>query len=345
MTDPAQGEAWAPSPPSARVSTGGARVAFFGSPAFAVPCLTALLRAPDVEVVGVFCQPDRPAGRGQQLRAPPVKDAALAAGLPVLQPTRMRDGTVAAWLRDQAVDLAVVTAYGRILPPAILEAPRLGAVNVHASLLPRWRGASPIQRAIAAGDAETGVSLMQMNEGLDTGDELARRVTAIGPTETADELTERLAALGAALLADALPALLAGALPRVPQPAEGVTYAPLLQKAEGAIDWRQPAAEIAAQVRAMTSWPGANTLWQGEVWKVFPDGMRVEAGEGAPGTLLAIEGEEALVATGAGALRVGCLQRPGRKRMGAGSALRGARAQVGETFGHAATDDDAEATP
>ncbi len=331
MTGPALSPAEAGTAASI-ADAGRARVVFFGSPAFAVPCLDALLAHEAVDVVGVVCQPDRPAGRGQQLRAPPVKDAALAAAVPVLQPTRMRDGTVAAWLREQRVDLAVVTAYGRILPPAILEAPRLGAVNVHASLLPRWRGASPIQRAIAAGDTETGVCLMQMDEGLDTGAELARAVTAIGADETADGLTERLAQLGADLLAASLPALLAGQLAAVPQPSEGITYAPLLHKAEGVLDWRRPATALAAQVRAMTSWPGATTQWQQEAWKVFPDGMRVESGDGAPGELLAIEGEEALVATGDGALRVSWLQRPGRKRMGAGSALRGARAQVGERF-------------
>ena len=264
----------------------------------------------------------------------------MAAGLPVLQPTRMRDGVVASWLRDQGVDLAVVTAYGRILPPAILDAPRLGAVNVHASLLPRWRGASPIQRAIAAGDAETGVCLMQMDEGLDTGAELARSVTAIGAEETADVLTERLSQLGAQLLDGALPALLAGRLVAVPQPGQGVTYAPLLQKSEGAIDWRHPATAIAAQIRAMTSWPGASTRWQQETWKVFADGLRPEAGSGAPGTLIAIEGEDALIGTGDCLLRISVLQRPGRKRMGAGSALRGARASVGDAF-----DPIAETTP
>lgn len=307
-----------------------ARVAFFGSPEFAVPCLEALAANEGVEVVGVFSQPDRPAGRGQQLRAPPVKVAALAHGFEVLQPTKMKDGTVAAWLREQAVDLAVVTAYGRILPRAILDAPRLGCVNVHASLLPRWRGASPIQRAIAAGDAETGVCLMQMDEGLDTGAVLAHSSTPIGADETADALTARLSAFGAELLAASLPALLAGTLHPTPQPKEGAAYAPLLRKEEGFIDWNQPASAIAAQVRAMTSWPGASAEILGERWKVFPTGMRVASRPaGVPGTLLALDGEDAWIATGDGAIGLVEMQRPGRRRMGAGSALRGARLVVG----------------
>lgn len=307
-----------------------ARVAFFGSPEFAVPCLEALAASEGVEVVGVFSQPDRPAGRGQQLRAPPVKVAAQAHGFEILQPTKMKDGTVAAWLREHGVDLAVVTAYGRILPQAILDAPRLGCVNVHASLLPRWRGASPIQRAIAAGDAETGVCLMQMDEGLDTGAVLARSSTPIGADETADALTARLSKLGADLLATSLSALLAGALPPTPQPDEGATYAPLLRKEEGFIDWSRPASAIAAQVRAMTSWPGASAEILGERWKIFPTGMRVASRPaGAPGTLLALDGEDAWIGTGDGAIGLAELQRPGRRRMGAGSALRGARMVVG----------------
>ncbi len=307
------------------------RVAFFGSPAFAVPCLEALVRAEGVEVVGVFSQPDRPAGRGQQLRPPPVKEAAIAHGLEVLQPTRLKDGKVAAWLREQAVDLAVVTAYGRILPQEILDAPRLGCVNVHASLLPRWRGASPIQRAIEAGDTDTGVCLMQMDIGLDTGAVLARIRITIGADETADLLAERLAAAGADLLAAQLPALLAGELRAEPQPEDGVTYAALLRKEDGRLDFARPAASLAAQVRAMTPWPGATFEREGETWKLFANGLTpiARVHEAVPGTVLAIDGEEAIVATGEGVLRVAELQRPGRKRMGAGSALRGARIDVG----------------
>jgi methionyl-tRNA formyltransferase len=307
------------------------RVAFFGSPAFAVPCLEALVRAEGVRVVGVFSQPDRPAGRGQQLRPPPVKEAAIAHGIEVLQPTRMKDGKVAAWLREQAIDLAVVTAYGRILPQDILDAPRLGCVNVHASLLPRWRGASPIQRAIEAGDAETGVCLMQMDIGLDTGAVLARVRLDIGPDETADVLAERLATAGADLLAAQLPALLAGQLVPAPQPEAGVTYAALLRKEDGRVDFSRPAAVIAAQVRAMTPWPGGTFERGGESWKLFAPGLTAveQSHDATPGTVLAIDGEEALIATGDGVLRVAELQRPGRKRMGAGSALRGARIEVG----------------
>ncbi len=310
-----------------------ARVVFFGTPEFAVPTLRALGDLPGVEIVGVVCQPDRPKGRDLALAPPPVKVTALGLGLPVSQPTRLRDGAVAAWLSAAQVDLAVVIAYGRILPPDVLAAPRLGCVNLHASLLPRWRGAAPIQRAIQAGDTQTGVSMMQMDAGLDTGPELARREAAISLDETSASLSERLAALSAALLIDKLPALLAGALVPVAQPDVGVTWAPPLQKHEGMLDLAAPARQLRDLLRAMTPWPGGQLQVGAEVWKVFAEGAAVVEAEGAPGTLLAIDGEQCVLATGAGGLLFSEMQRPGRRRMGAGSALRGARIAVGSRLG------------
>jgi len=312
----------------------GGRVVFMGSPAFAVPALAALVdEMPGVTVVGVVSQPDRPAGRGRKLRPPPVKRFAEARGLRVLQPRKVRDGALQAWIAGLEADVAVVAAYGRILPQAVLDTPRLGCVNLHASLLPRWRGASPIQRAIAAGDAAAGVCLMQMDIGLDTGAVLARVETPIGLDDTAETLSERLSTAGAGLLVEQLPALLAGQLTPTPQPELGVTFAPLLTKAEGEVRWDLPANQVHAQIRAMTTWPGAWTTLAdspGEKWKVFPPDMRwQEEDAGAPGEVMRVKGEAVTIACGRGALVISELQRPGRRRMGAGSAFRGARLGVG----------------
>lgn len=314
------------------------RIAFFGTPAFAVPTLARLLARADVDVAWVVCQPDRPAGRGQQLAPPPVKVAALAAGVPVMQPTKLRDGALAATLRSGGTELGVVVAYGRILPADLLSAPRQGCVNLHASLLPRWRGAAPIQRAIAAGDATTGVCLMQMDEGLDTGAVLARCSRAIGPAEDAPSLALGLADDSAALLDENLTALLSGSLTPVPQAAEGVCWAQPLRKEEGAIDWAAPAAALHARLRALVPWPGSYFVRGTETWKTYPDESswttNAPPGNGAvPGTVLAIDGERVLVQAGEGALWLRWLQRPGRPRAGAGSVLRGARVAVGDHLG------------
>ena len=312
------------------------RIVFMGSPAFAVPALAALVHAADVEVVGVVSQPDRPAGRGRKLRPPPVKAYAVEQGLLITQPRKVRNGDLQRWLAERNADVAIVAAYGRILPQAVLDTPRLGCLNLHASLLPRWRGASPIQRAIAAGDAASGVCLMQMDAGLDTGAVLARIETPITTEDTAESLSERLSTDGATLLVRSLPALFSGQLTAVVQPEEGITYAPLLTKQEGKVPWHLDAERVHAHIRGMTSWPGAwSTLVQSpaETWKVFPPGMRVvESEPAAPGTLIRIKAERVTIACGDGALELHELQRPGRKRMGAGSAVRGARLQVGAQF-------------
>lgn len=307
------------------------KVAFIGSPSFAVASLQALVQA-GVPVVGVVCQPDKPAGRGNELRAPPVKEFALAHNLPLLQPVKVRDGSLAQWLRDQGTELVVVAAYGRILGADVLHLTPLGCVNVHASLLPRWRGASPITRAIAAGDAETGVCLMQMDEGLDTGPELARVVVPIAETDTTATLETKLAQAGAELLLAKLPEIARGELAAVAQPEAGLTFAPPLAKHEGRIDWTLPAPRVHAHIRAMQPWPGATTSppdLPAETWKVFEDGLAVGTHAGEPGTVVALEKDAVWVATGQGSVRLATLQRPGKRAMSAGEVLRGVRWGIG----------------
>lgn len=305
------------------------RIAFFGTPDFAVPSLQALLDGPDA-VVGVVCQPDRPAGRGQKLQAPPVKQLAERHGLPVAQPVKLRTDDFPAQLAAWAPDLAVVAAYGRILPARVLATPRLGCINVHASLLPRYRGAAPIQWAILNGDAETGVTIMRMNERMDEGDMLLQRATPIGAEETYGALQARLAVLGAEALLEALAALHAGALTATPQEHARATLAPMISKEQGAIDWRQPAAVIARQVRGFNPWPSAYSTLHGKRVKIHA--ARAEEGRGEPGLVVAV-GDRIRVATGAGMLAIETLQLEGRKALAAGDFARGGGLAVGERFG------------
>ncbi|HEY0178502.1 MAG TPA: methionyl-tRNA formyltransferase [Dokdonella sp.] len=291
------------------------RLVFAGTPEFAVPSLHACL-ASAAEVVAVYTQPDRPAGRGRRLAPSPVKEAALAAGVAVEQPQTLRDASVQRRLRGHAPDLLVVVAYGLILPKAVLAIPRLGAWNVHASLLPRWRGAAPIQRAILAGDAETGVDLMRMEAGLDTGPVLLERRTPIGAEETAGALHDRLAVLGAELLADALARAARGeTLEATPQASDGVTYAHKLDKAEARLDWNEPAAALARKVRAFDPWPVAEGVVAGELVRIWSAAAVDAASTAAPGTLAAVHRDAVDVATGAGVLRIRELQRAGGRRM------------------------------
>ena len=290
------------------------RLAFMGSPAFAVPTLRAL-HAAGHEVAAVYSQPPRPAGRGRAVTPCPVHEAALSLGLPVRTPARLRNEAAEhAAFAALGFDAAVVAAYGLILPPAMLDAPRRGCLNVHASLLPRWRGAAPIQAAVLAGDAETGVTIMQMDAGLDTGPMLLKGRVPIGPRTTAADLHDVLAGLGADLMLHALRDPPAPA----PQPTEGATYAPKLTRDSGRLDWTQAAAQLDRQVRAFTPWPGAWATLGTETLKV----LRAEhaAGDGPPGTVL---DDGLLVACGAGALRLLRVQRPGRAPMEADALLRG----------------------
>lgn len=317
------------------------RIAFAGTPAFAAAALEAVLAAGH-EVPLVLTQPDRPAGRGMKLQASPVRQSALAHGLPVAQPRGLRlDGRFAedaaaarAQLQAARPDVMVVAAYGLILPAWVLQLPPRGCLNIHGSLLPRWRGAAPIQRAIEAGDSATGITIMQMDEGLDTGAMLLHEAVPIGPDDTAATLHDTLAALGARLVVQALAQ--ADALPRVAQPAEGVTYAHKIDKAEGAIDWRAPASVIERRVRAFDPFPGCSFDAGGEVVKLWR--ARVAEGRGQPGEVLRADRTAGtlVVACGDGALELLQLQRPGGRRVAAADFLHGHPVKPGVHFAFAA---------
>ncbi|HEX5755863.1 MAG TPA: methionyl-tRNA formyltransferase [Arenimonas sp.] len=286
------------------------RLVFAGTPEFAVPCLRAA--AERGEVVGVYTQPDRPAGRGRQLAPSPVKAEALARGLPVFQPENFRSAAARDELRALQPDLLIVVAYGLILPQSVLDIPRHGCWNVHASRLPRWRGAAPIQRAIEAGDAETGVCLMQMEKGLDTGPVLLSLDTPIGEDDTGGSLHDRLAALGAEVLGDGLKLLRAGLKPAAqPQPTEGVTYAHKLEKAEARLDWTQPAAVLARKVRAFHPWPIAEAAVAGERLRIHAAQALSHVADATPGTVLAATRDGIDIACGDGVLRLLQVQREG----------------------------------
>ena len=296
------------------------RIVFMGTPDFAVPCLQRLLEDGH-EVPAVFTQPDKPVGRHAVLTPPPVKQLALSHGIPVYQPTKMRDGTVAALLRELAPDCLVVVAYGRILPQEILDVPLRGCVNIHGSLLPRYRGAAPIQWSVIRGETVTGVTSMFMDAGMDTGDIIDTLTTPIGENETAGELFERLAPLGARLLSTTLAAIADGTVTRRPQNDAEATMAPMLEKAMGRLDLTRPAQELHNQVRGMNPWPGAFCTAGGKTLKIHE--TRVAAGSGAPGTLLCAD--PVTVACGEGALQLVTVQPEGKPRMAAEAWLRGAR--------------------
>ncbi|MCK6425572.1 MAG: methionyl-tRNA formyltransferase [Burkholderiaceae bacterium] len=298
------------------------RVAFAGTPEFARVALEAIHEA-GYAVPLVLTQPDRPAGRGMKLQPSAVKQFALAQGLPIAQPTSLRlDGRFPAEaqaareaLQACAPDVLVVAAYGLILPAWVLGLPRLGCLNIHASLLPRWRGAAPIHRALEAGDAETGITIMQMDEGLDTGAMLLEAREPIGASDRTATLHDRLAALGGRLIVTALEQAEAGTLRATPQPAEGVTYAHKIDKAEAPLDWTQPAAVLERRIRAFDPFPGASCPRGGETLKVWA--ARLAEGRGAPGEVLALDAEGPIVACGEGALCLTQLQRPGGRRAAA----------------------------
>ncbi|HKQ07728.1 MAG TPA: methionyl-tRNA formyltransferase [Blastocatellia bacterium] len=313
------------------------RLIFMGTPEFAVPSLKRLL-ADGQEVAAVFTQPDKPAGRGHHLHTPPVKQLALERGIAVHQPARIKasDEVRAVFERIQP-DACVVAAYGKILPAWLLQIPRLGCINVHASLLPRYRGAAPINWAIANGEPETGVTIMQMDAGMDTGPMLAKRATAIGATETAPELAVKLAELGAALLSETLPAVERGAVTAEAQDNDAATYAPMLKREDGLLDWRLPAAEISNRVRAFQPWPGVYTTLGGarlHLWRARPEDQPIADEPQAanpPGTILRIDRAGLLIRCAAGsALLIEECQLEGKRRVAAREFANGMRLKAGD---------------
>ncbi len=292
-----------------------------GSPKFAATSLQAL--AQSFNIVGVVTQPDKRAGRGKKLVSPPVKIAADRLKLPVIQPQRVRDAEAMDAIRRFAPDLIVVAAYGQILRPELLNLPPLGCINVHASLLPRWRGAAPVQAAILAGDAETGVTIMLMDEGIDTGDMLAKRAIPIAKSETAETLFEKLAPLGAALLLETLPKYLNGEIQPQPQPAEGATYAKMLKKSEGLLDFSQTAQELERKIRAFTPWPGTFFMWNGTSLKVHRAHVEERESPGI-GKQVKIAGFPA-IGTSEGILVLDQVQPAGKKPMSGKAFLAGGR--------------------
>lgn len=302
------------------------RLIFAGTPEFAAQALSAIVAAGH-EVAMVLTQPDRPAGRGMTLQPSAVKKVALAHGLEVFQPLTLKDAEVQAKIAAVGAEVMVVAAYGLILPQAVLDLPGFGCLNIHASLLPRWRGAAPIQRALLAGDSETGVCIMQMEAGLDTGPVLLREAFPIAADDTTTTLHDKLAACGARLIVDAL-----GRLPLAEesQPAEGVTYAHKIEKAEAAIDWTRSATELDRHIRAFNPFPGAQAQFAGQTVKLWA--ARPVAGDGEPGCVLAVDRQAVVIACGEGALAVGELQKAGGKRLPVQQFLAGHPLQPGDRF-------------
>jgi methionyl-tRNA formyltransferase len=306
------------------------RAVFFGTPAIAVPALAALAKV--AEIVGVVCQPDRPAGRGLQLRAPEVKVEALSLGLEVVQPTKVRDGSLEAWVRERRPDLALVLAYGRILPRGVLEAPALGCVNLHASLLPKYRGAAPINWAIMQGETSTGISLMQMDEGLDSGAVFVERALSIGPDETAGELAERLAALAADITREELPRLARGELRATPQEHALATHAPLLERAHGLIDWTWSSTRIHDRVRGLAPRPSAFSAVAEQRLRVTATRLANPVPKLSPGEVR-VERPRVLVGTGDGALELVRAQLEGKRELSALELVNGRALADGQKLG------------
>ena len=309
------------------------RLIFLGTPAFAVPTLERAVEAGH-QVLAVVTQPDRPRGRGQHAAAPPVKEAALRLGLPVYQPERVRRPEAVEYLRALAPEAMVVVGYGQIIPQAVIDLAPVGIINVHASLLPKYRGAGPIQWAIINGETRTGVTTMRIDAGLDTGDMLLKQETEIGPEETAVELGQRLAVMGADLLVQTLDGLQRGTIVPVPQNSEEATHAPLLKKEDGLIDWNQPAQAIHNRVRGLQPWPGASTLFRGGALHVWRSRPHTAAGP-APGRFLSLK--PPAVACGGGSLELVEVQMEGRKRMSAADFVNGQRLTDNDKLGEIAS--------
>jgi methionyl-tRNA formyltransferase len=314
------------------VNPASLRIVFLGTPAFAVPTLDALLTSRH-RVVAVLTRPDRPRGRGQKTIDAPVKARAAAAGIPVLQPDRLRDPAFANSLAALQADLGVVAAYGAILPESVISAPRLGTINVHASLLPRYRGAAPVHRAIIAGERETGVTIMRVVKRLDAGPMLASVTRPIGPEETSVEVERDLARLGAPLLVEIADRLAGGHVAETPQDEDAATYAPRLTKEDGSIDWSCPAARIHDLVRGLHPWPHAFSVLGGRRYILIASAVdRVTTSPGLPGTIVETEGDRLVVATGDGALRLLQIQPEGKRSMSVREFLAGHRIARGARF-------------
>ncbi|MEQ2007962.1 MAG: methionyl-tRNA formyltransferase [Limisphaerales bacterium] len=311
------------------------RIVFMGTPDIACPTLQALATTPGFQVVGVVVQPDKPKGRDLKLQPPPVKELALRLGLHVFQPERARNEAFIAQLRELRPDLIAVLAYGQILPQALLDIPPHGCLNVHTSLLPRWRGAAPIQWAILEGDAQTGVTIMRMDAGLDTGGIISTHSTPIAPDDNAQTLHDRLAVLGAELLVQTIPRYVSGELQPQPQPAAATTYARKLTKDDGRLDWSQPAHVLHNRLRAFTPWPGTFTFLPASPKPLLLKVWRAElaAGSGAPGQVLVADKSGLVVASREGALRLLEVQKEGSRRMTVGEFLAGHPLAVGSTLG------------
>ncbi|MFT3927229.1 MAG: methionyl-tRNA formyltransferase [Myxococcales bacterium] len=307
------------------------RAAFMGTPDFAVPCLEALLDVADVPLV--VTQPDKAQGRGLELAPPPVKLLAQSRGIPVFQPLKARDGALRDRLRELDLDFALVVAYGKILPQDVLDAPRLGCLNVHGSLLPRWRGAAPIQWSVVSGDRETGVCLMQMDAGMDTGPVLLREVVAIAPSETGGELFERLSKLSGELVRNSIPRFMAGELLPEAQSTEGVTHARMIEKSDGALDFSHSAQAVHDRARGFYPWPGAYTALAGKRIKIHrTEVARSEGSPAEPGTVLVADASGIEVACAQGTVRLLELQPEGKKRMAAAAFLAGHPIPKGARF-------------
>lgn len=311
------------------------RVLFLGTPDFAAPSLERLEEADRLEVVGVITQPDRPAGRGRKRTAPPIKRIALKHGLPLLQPPRIRDHSEAhEFARQACPDVMAVVAFGQLLPDSFFELPPHGALNVHASLLPRYRGAAPIAHALLNGERETGVTIMKIDAGLDSGDIVAVRKLAIGPNVTAGELSEQLARLGAELLIETIPRWVAGEIRARAQDHDRACHAPRLDKKQAPVDWNRPAEDIHNHIRALNPWPVATARFRGETLKLWTsrNPSTNESASASPGTIVAVSEAGIRVAAGRGVLDLVEVQPPNRRRMSALDFANGRRIQIGEQF-------------
>ncbi len=308
------------------------KIVFMGTPEFSVPILEALVRGGH-QVIAVVTQPDKPKGRGKAVQVTPVKEKALKLGIPVYQPVKARDEAFIREMEELAPDVAVVVAFGQILPQRLLDIPRFGCINIHASLLPKYRGAAPIQWAVINGETETGITTMQMDAGVDTGDMLEQVRIPVAPDETGGSLHDKLSAEGGPLILSTLEKLEEGTLKAVPQPEEQATHVGMLKKSFGNIDWSQDAARIERLVRGLNPWPSAYTALHGKTLKIWQAAVLKDEPEGAFGQVIEAQGDRLLVKTGKGALQILSLQLEGKKRMDTEAFLRGNRIEAGTLLG------------